>query len=1134
MLEKLLSSNSLVSKFLDSLNGKEHVTVYGLDLDARMLILRESDKRFLYITHDITSCNKVAELCKKVGYNTGVLLPFDYNFSTFSNKICTSNLSTLLSFSQGQLDCIIMPADALFNKYPNLANNILRLEVGNSYNREELIDSLLSNGYMRVDGISDVGDFCIKGEILDICVEQGKCARVTFFDDEIEKIYYYDKDTFATLNSVDTLIVSNNSFSSINDCDIDSLLKDLAQLADKIDDRGQIDEYEKLVSNINLLQVSKTKDITYLYPYNKKICNSIFDILPKDTVICFDDYKQTFDTLVASEKEMLLDIKENIKLALATPKHQKAIWTIDELKNKWQGYLLVAFGIITSNNKLFDSTKVFNIKTSKIISYINNRKALGIDAKRYIDSGYTVIIYAGSKEYAKRVCDEISRERIDCDMVSNASLISSNKVNVLSKYLPLSIMLDVDKIIVIGTNMLLADKKSTIQNDEIIVELPKIGDYVVHETYGIGKYIDSVVLEYNNASREYFVIEYKGGDKLYLPCEYMDKISKYIGDSPKESKLGSGDFLKAKESVKRSLKELAFDLKELYAKRLDSRGIVVPRDSDIENEISKTFEYTTTPDQENAIVDVYNDLASGKIMDRLVCGDVGYGKTEVAIRAIYKMVLAGYQVMFLCPTTILSMQHYNTCNARLKEYGITVGVLNRFVSDQKRKEIIRDFLDGKIDVLCGTHSLLSKDVVAHKLGLLVLDEEQKFGVGDKEKIKNIRSNIHVLTLSATPIPRTLNMSLVGIRDISIINTPPTNRLNVITNVVGYSDELLKNAIHRELARGGQVLIVNNSVAKIYAFAQKVKGLIGDDSVTVGVAHGQMEEHELSREIFKLYNGDTRVLVATTLIENGVDLASANTLFVIDSDKLGLAQLYQLKGRVGRSNVQAYSYFTYDDSVTLNEVAYKRLESILEYSDLGSGYKIAMRDLEIRGAGNIFGAEQSGHMAKVGYNMYITLLRECIDEMKGVYHKNSDCEVQTNIDAYLPTYYVSGKSERIYWYTQIAKVDSDKMYDQMLKNMKEKIGSLCPEAENLVKIAYLKNIASKLDIKKVIINSNTCKLEFCDNESMAKFYEKMSDKDIVSLDVTTSPCIVFVSHVDNLSKIDNILSNVLEVYKGAKK
>ena len=1133
MLQRLLVSDSLISKLLTSLNKGQHITAFGLDQDARFLLLKETDKQFLYITNNLLSANKVADKLKKIGYNVGTLFPFDYNFSTFQNKVCVSNLSTLLSFNSNQLDCIVLPIDALKNKYPNLSSNAKQLETNKQYNREELTQCLNALGYLRQDSISDVGDYTLKGDILDICVEQNKCARISFFDDEIEKIYYYDKDTFATLNNADSIVLSSNCFSSIDDCNIKQLLKDLQTKSKGLKERSQIDEYEKLVTNINLLEVSKTKDISYLFPYNDKIIYSIFDLIDKDTMICFDDYKQCYEEFVRNEKEFVTETKQNIKWALSSEAHLKAIWKLDELKKMWDDFLLLSFGIITSVNHLYDTTKVFNIKTSKIINYTNNLTALNYDIKKYFSSGYTIILFAGSKEFGQRLVDSLHKERMESQLVASTTKIDLNKINILTKYLPLSAVFDVEKILVIGTNMLLNDKKSNINND-YIVELPKIGDYVVHESYGIGRYVESVVLEYNNASREYFVIEYKGGDKLYLPCEYMDKISKYVGEKPKESKLGSGDFLKIKESVKGSLKELAFDLKELYAKRLDSKGILVKRNSDVENEIAKSFEYTTTPDQESAIEDVYNDLASGKIMDRLVCGDVGYGKTEIAIRAIYKMIMAGYQVMFLCPTTILSIQHYNTCLSRLKEYGINVAVLNRFVSQKDRQKIISGLKSGKIDIVCGTHSLLSKELVVPKLGLLILDEEQKFGVGDKEKIKNMKKNIHVLTLSATPIPRTLHMSLVGIRDISVINTPPANRLNVITNVVGYSDELLKNAISRELSRGGQVLIINNSVERIYAFAQKVKMLVSDNSIRIGVAHGQMEEKELSSEISKLYDGQTQILVATTLIENGVDLPNANTLFIVDSDKLGLAQLYQLKGRVGRSGIQAYSYFTYDDQVQLNETAYKRLEAILEYSDLGSGYKIAMRDLEIRGAGNIFGAEQSGHMEKVGYNMYVTLLKECIDEMSGHYTPHTDCEIVTNINAYLPTYYVSGKSERIYWYSQIAKVSNEQDYDSMIDKMNEKIGPVCQEAENLVKVALLKNLCGKLNIKRVVINATETKMEFTDNESMSNFYQNLVDKNNVSVDVSANPSIVFVLQTDNLSKINNVLKNVINVYKGIKK
>ena len=477
-------------------------------------------------------------------------------------------------------------------------------------------------------------------------------------------------------------------------------------------------------------------------------------------------------------------------------------------------------------------------------------------------------------------------------------------------------------------------------------------------------------------------------------------------------------------------------------------------------------------------------------MDRLVCGDVGYGKTEVALRAIFKAVQDNKQVAFLAPTTILSQQHYNTCVSRMHDYLVNVAVLNRFKTSAEQKKILADLKDGKIDVIVGTHRLLSKDVVFKDLGLLVLDEEQRFGVQDKEKIKNIKNNVDVLTLSATPIPRTLHMSLSGIRDISLITTAPEGRLPVQTVVTEYSDSLLLEAIKKELARDGQVIIVFNSIEHIYALAEKVRALV-DNSVTIDVAHGQMDEKTLENAIFRLYNGETKIFISTTLIENGIDLPNCNTLVVLEADRLGLSQLYQLRGRVGRGNKLGYAYFTYSKEKVMTEDAYKRLNALMEFTELGSGFKIAMRDLEIRGCGNIMGKEQHGHMDKVGYDMYCKLLNEAIMELKGEkIEKPKEAKIDVSINAYIPKDYIEDSDSRFRVYNQLIGIKTEQGRQDVIKNISQTYGKIVPsEVENLSKISLMRNLAQQYNISRVVINNNKANLEFYDKQSLLN--EKIS-------------------------------------------
>ncbi len=1104
MIKRLLGNGPLL-KLITCLDGPDRIVAYGLDLEARFLVLKEIDHPIMYITSDDVQANKICDLAERVGYRSAKVVAFDYDYSIVASDEVRSNADNIARFNCGQTDFLCVSAGALLSKYPG---HLSSLEFGvDEAVRPNLEETLSSLGYSRTSEISGVGDYFLLGERLDISTPGGR-FKIDFDFDTVSKITSVNGDPLHP----DRITIPALSVLGARDIDFDRLLSDLKRNKGTCD----IDAKCKELENLRELNIG---DIPYLFPYSKVVDSTIFDLVRDDCKIVVDDYKQVYETMQKYLQEEKDVIKNNRSLGLATKLHESALFSIEDVRIRLSKTSVVGFGIISSNNRLFDATKLFSIHSSPVINYASQLKMLACDISR--TSGYTYIIFCDNVEFAKSISGDFDRYRIPYEIVGNLAAISKGTVNLVTKYLPLSSTFDADKLCIIGTNHILSDKKISFTHDDYTVDLPKIGDYVVHSSYGIGRLVESKMIDVGGTQKEYFVIEYKGSDKLYLPCEYIDRITKYIGGDPKLNKLGSGDFLRTKESVKKSLKALAFDLREVYRARTGKQGIVIPRQAELEEMIASTFPYDETADQLQAISDVYSDMASGKIMDRLVCGDVGYGKTEVAIRAIFRTIMAGYQALFMCPTTILAVQHYNTCRDRLAEFGMRVEMLSRYVPAKKREEIYADFRAGKIDLLCGTHSLLSDKIEAKNLGLLVLDEEQKFGVGDKEKIKNIKSSINVLTLSATPIPRTLHMSLVGIRDISIIGTPPFSRLNCITSVTGYSDALLKNAIMREVGRGGQILVVYNRVEKIYAFASHVRELLDDPNITIGVAHGRLDEKESSAQIYDLYSGKTKVFIATTIIENGIDLPNANTLFVIDSDRLGLAQLYQLKGRVGRSNIQAYAYFTYNEGSVLGSDAYKRLESIMQYSDLGSGYKIAMRDLEIRGAGDIFGAEQSGHMGKVGYNMYVTLLGESIAELDGKAKVDTECEVETDIEAVIPTYYLSSTLDRVYWYNQISGISDDEGLNKVYKAMVERVGPVPAPVKNIMLVAMLKNISSRSNIKKVIVNNSKCEMQFTDLSSMQDFYLAHSDSPI-SIISDVGYTIKLESNLPRLEKIIELL------------
>ena len=703
-------------------------------------------------------------------------------------------------------------------------------------------------------------------------------------------------------------------------------------------------------------------------------------------------------------------------------------------------------------------------------SYLTDFLALKQDLIEAKNLNQAVLLFTGQERYKNNLADFLTENGLSYFNYERQKLERRN-IYITSQNMPYNFSFLKEGIVGIGSDSLYRTTNTTFSKSKhSVFYLPKLGDYVVHTFHGIGKCIKIERMKISDVEKDYFVIEYKNGDILYLPSGEANTISAYIGSeqTPKLSSLGGGEFTRLKERVRASIKEMAISLVEIYKERASVKGFKFKRDEYLEKQFADAFGYQETPDQLKAIQDVDKDMESDKVMDRLICGDVGFGKTEVALRAAFKCIYNGKQVSLLCPTTILSQQHYISAKERLEGFGARVEVINRFKTSLQIKEILRRFKEGEIDMLIGTHRLLSSDVEYHDLGLLILDEEQRFGVEHKEKIKDKHRNVDVLTLSATPIPRTLNMSLSGIRDISVIETPPRDRLPIQTYVSEESDQLLKDVITRELSRGGQAFVVYNRVESIEEFASHLRKLLPNASI--GVAHGQMQERLLENVIDRLYKGQYNVLISTTLIENGINLPLANTMVVIEADRLGLSQLYQLRGRIGRSDRLSYAYLTYIKDKHLTDEAYKRLEAIKEFSQLGSGFKIAMRDLELRGAGNIFGKEQHGHIAKVGYDMFVKLLDEEVKDIKGErVIKKSDVKLEITLSAFISEDYIADNEQRIVYYTRISELSTRGEIKSLEESLKDGYGQLPKEVDALCHLAYLRNLASIYDVQKIRIN-----------------------------------------------------------------
>ena len=950
-------------------------------------------------------------------------------------------------FLEGKLDYLIFLPSSLTTKFDfKFLKQKFVIEKGKEFPKTDLAEKLTKFGYERVDYVTTFGQFAVRGEVVDVFVNGMEYPyRITFFDDEIEKIVTFDFSTMKTQENIEKI-----EFSPI-------FLKAGGNSAFDLNDTILVDEPQKIENECKILQKSRESLSWYQEKY-------FVDVEKID----FDKY------------------------------------------------------IVFSNTK----NSNFENKTIGAKNYITDFLSLKKDLEMFSRGGKNVFLFAG--EFFEILQEFLITNHIPY-RIFDGQLNEKIHTYLCKDYFPFSFSFLDFGIVGIGTDDMYknqhADYRRGKQNFSY---LPKIGDYVVHSFYGIGRCKDIVRMKLSHFEKDYFVLEYKNGALLYLPTEQANLVSSYVGgDVPKVNSLGSSEWTKLKQKVKDDLKEIAVSLAKIYKERQEQKGFEFSRDDSLEKEFADAFEFELTPDQAQAVSDVDGDMESDKIMDRLICGDVGFGKTEVAFRAIFKAVYNGKQVAFLCPTTILSEQHFRSAKQRMSKFGVRVEILNRFKTDNQTKEIYKRLAEGKIDVLIGTHKILNENLKFKDLGLLVLDEEQRFGVKDKEKIKKLKTDIDVLTLSATPIPRTLHMSLSGIRDISVIATPPKERLPIQTYVSPYSDQLLVDVTARELSRNGKTLLLFNRVADIYSFRAHVAELL--PNAKIGVAHGQMAENELSRVIDELYNDKFNVFISTTLIENGVDLPTLNTLFVVDCDMLGLSQLYQIRGRIGRSDKLAYAYLTYDGGKVLTEDAYKRLEAIKEFRELGSGFKIAMRDLEIRGAGNILGKEQHGHMQKVGYDMYVKLLEEVTKEMSGQkVHSKKEVKMELALDAFISEDFISSQEERIIFYNKISQIFTKNDYNDVVDSMVEAYGDLPVEVENLCKVAYLKNLAGDFNVSKIKINSKDCLVYFYKSEEIidnrladvSKFYEtKLRFEDVPIMSVESSAKVL-----DKLDLLIEIFSN----------
>ncbi len=1063
-----------VSELLSAIRQGIPSAVFGVTDAFKNYIVSVIDEPVLYVVKD-TITAQIASLAIQEfsGKKTVVLTPKDEIIrpnKAFSKERTYQRITALGNLKDAKV--LIATPDALMQRF-SLSVNTLNFTKGEDYFRENYLSDLVAMGYVRVDSVESKGTFAIRGDMLEIFpVDYENPIRIDFFGDTAETIKYFDPDTRKVIEFTDKVTVIQATDTVFTENDLirikEYLLKELYAVEKSNDVR------KRVIVN-DMLTAVENKDCESLAVLSSLSDNSctVKDILCKNTVVVFDEAKRVYEFANLYQSEFIERFNSLKSAGETFSVVENNLISVEDLKDVLNGYRTVALQTLSTAIPFFNPLKVVTPTVSAVANYRLDFKEIFNDISNWVKTGYSVLILTGESKRTLNFTYDLS----GIGIASTADNRNANftGVSVLSDKLDNGFVFHEEKLAVIGSGNLFAKPVSARKlkpKKQTFFTAPETGDYAVHEVHGIGRVLGSKKITTTEGTKDYIAVEYYGGDTLYVPVEQMDILTRYLGGekSPRLSKIGGRDFENVKRRVKESIKKMSFDLKKLYEERNALVGTKFVDDEELQTVFENAFPFEDTPDQTVANEEIKQDMLSGKVMDRLVCGDVGFGKTEVAFRAVFRAVANGKQVAMLAPTTILTEQHYNTAVSRFQGFGVKIACLNRFKTIAQQSVIISKLKSGEIDFVIGTHKLLGKEIGFKDLGLLILDEEQRFGVEHKEKIKLLKKNVDTLTLTATPIPRTLHMSLSGIRSISTINTPPKKRLPVQTYVTEETDVLIKDAVIRERNRGGQSFILYNRVESIFTFAERVRSIIPDVKITV--VHGQMEERLMEKNIMEFYRGETDVLISTTIIENGIDLPKANTLIVIDADRLGLSTLYQLKGRVGRSDRLAYAYFTFKREKILTDTAYHRLNAIVEFAEMGSGIKIAMRDLEIRGAGNVLGVEQHGHMDKIGYELYSKLLRE---ELTG--EEEVVPELDVRVSAFIPDKYIESNSARMTAYKEIAEIDSLQAEEEVRERLSSEYGKIPEEIDNLINIAVVKRSATKLGAIQINLSKSGVNLVF---------------------------------------------------------
>ncbi|UHR02839.1 transcription-repair coupling factor [Peptoniphilus sp. GNH] len=1109
-------------------------------------ISNDFKKPIIYLARDDMSAMSMCEDFSRLGLRA-FYMPKRENF--FFKKDATSlekyqtRIAAINAIAENKLDVLLLSYQAMFEKFTPLEEFeklTLNIDLNSSLDIKDLRKKLQEAGYKNADLVEGRGQFSIRGGIIDIYTSDKLPYRIELFGDEVDSIRTFDPNTQRSVENVKEIRISPSEEVIFSEEDRsylkESLIKKIKSA--KLEEDKQKNLEDRFLPYLDALDGDlkiENREILLALLKKSRVC-SIFDYFKDDYLLLFEEAEFSHSSFLELKEMQTENVLELIREGILLKDHMDINFSFEQIREKINGKMQIYLSSLVKTPKVFIPKEIFDLAMRSVDNF-RGRVDLFIEEAKYLKSQeYKIAILAGDIKRAKRLLDNLRQEGLAAILPSSKDELDKGNLLIFPTSVHEGFEFPKEKLAIINFNEIykkIQKPKKKTKKSGLNFEDLNIGDYVVHESYGVGKYTGTSQMEIGGVLKDYISIEYRGDDRLFLPIDSLSQIYKYIGSegkAPKLNKLNSIEWKRAKQKAKTSVKEMAEDLIKLYAARAASKGYQFSKDSPWQKDFEDAFAYEETEGQLESIEEIKKDMESPVPMDRLLCADVGYGKTEVALRACFKAVMDGKQVAFLCPTTILTKQHFATIKERFKNFPIEAISLSRFTPKKDQTEYLKRLKAGMADIVVGTHRILSKDVKFKDLGLLIVDEEQRFGVKDKEKLKMLKENVDTLTLTATPIPRTLQMSMVGIRDMSVIESPPEDRLPVQTYVLEYNDMMIRDAILKEISRKGQIYFLYNRVANMENKLLELKKLVPE--ARIKIANGQMDKKILEKTMEEFVQGEIDLLLCSTIIETGMDVPAANTLIVCESNKLGLSQLYQLRGRIGRSSRLAYAYFTYEKNTSISEVSEKRLRAIREFTEFGSGYKIALRDLEIRGSGNILGASQHGHMDSIGYDLYVKYLKDAVSHLKGQ-DVNIDEEFSTiidlKIDSYIPKTYIENDELRMEIYKKIAILENDEDYKDLVDELFDRFGDLPRPLSNLMDIVMLKNMATKARILEIMEKDAKISINFSkDKLKLSTINEcKSIFKDRIGFELGIRPRLILKSYkypLEDIKKILEIVSN----------